>query len=413
MLVAATVVPRWRVRLPWWSPRVERLRRLERRVDDERTDDLTLRVGLHVGQLLQPAPGGIGTVTQTLWTHLPEVVELVPFAAGSRRAHHALTRAGRPDVPPHRVAPRFRHGHYDLWQTVRRPALGLDLDVCHAPSIAVPPARAPLVVTINDLAFRHHPQLFTRHGVRFHERGLRLAAREAAIVIAPSQQTLDDLIRAGFEPGRLRHVPLGVSVPSAPPIGETVARLTRLRVREPYVLIVGTIEPRKGHGTVARALAAIRAHHPDVRLVVAGPPGWAAAPILADLDQPWVDLLGRVDRADLEVLYRRATLVASLSRCEGFGLPVLEALARGRPVLASDIAAHREVAGAAAVLVAPEDVRDVADALDHLLADGSLRSRLSADGRHRAAGFSVTEMITGHLHAYGDARNAGPRVTSL
>lgn len=369
-----------------------------------------MRVGLHVGQLLQPVPGGIGTLTQTLWIHLPDVVELVPFAAGSRRSHDALTRAGRPDVPPHQVAPPFRRGHYDLWQRMRRPTVGLDLDVCHAPSIAVPPTRAPLVVTINDLAFRHHPELFTRHGVRFHERGLRLAAREAAIVLAPSQPTLDDLVHAGFEPDRLRHVPPGISVPSAPPIGEAVTRLAALEVREPYVLIVGTIEPRKGHRTVARALAAIHERHPDVRLVVAGPAGWGAAPILADLDHPWVDVLGAVDRADLEVLYRRATLVASLSRYEGFGLPVLEALARGRPVLASNIAAHREVAGTAAVLVDHKDAHDVADALDHLLADRSLRSRLSADGRQRAAGFAVAEMITGHLHAYGDARNAGPRV---
>jgi glycosyltransferase involved in cell wall biosynthesis len=372
-----------------------------------------LRVGLHVGQLLQPAPGGIGTVTQTLWTHLPGRVDLVPFAAGSRRSHHVLARAGRPDVPPRRVAPPFRVGHDDLWQRFRRPTVGLDLDVCHAPSMAVPPVRAPLVVTINDLAFRHHPEMFTAHGVRFHERGLDLAASEAAIVLAPSRHTLDDLLHAGFGPERLRHVPLGISVPPTIDTGETVTRLARLEVREPYVLVVGTIEPRKGHATIVRALAAIRARHPDVRLVVAGPAGWGATPILAELDRPWVDVLGSVDRADLEVLYRRATLVASLSRCEGFGLPVLEALARGRPVLASDIPPHREVAGDAAVLADPEHPHDIADTLDELLADESLRARLSTVGRRRAAGFSVAEMITGHLHAYADARNAGPRVASL
>lgn len=372
-----------------------------------------MRVGLHVGQLLQPVPGGIGTITQTLWTRLPDEVELVPFAAGSPRSLQVLAGAGHPDVPPRRVAPRFRAGHYEMWQRLRRPRIDLELDVCHAPSLAAPPTRAPLVVTINDLAFRHHPSLFTRHGVRFHERGLRVAAAEATIVLAPSRQTLDDLLHAGFASDRLRLVTLGIAVPATPPISEIATRLARLGVREPYVLVVGTIEPRKGHRAVVRALAALHAQHPDVRLVVAGPAGWGAGPILADLDRPWVDVLGSVDRADLEVLYRRATVVVSLSCHEGFGLPVLEALARGRAVLASDIAAHREVAGDAAVLVDQKDHHDAAQALEQLLSDASLRSRLSTAGLQRSARFGVEEMITEHIHAYADARNAGRHDASL
>jgi glycosyltransferase involved in cell wall biosynthesis len=291
--------------------------------------------------------------------------------------------------------------------------VGLDLDVCHAPSVAVPPVHAPLVLTINDLAFRHHPEMFTAHGTRFHERGLRVAAAEATIVLAPSRQTLDDLLHAGFQPERLRHVTLGTSAPATPPPSEIVTRLDRLQVREPYVLVVGTIEPRKGHRAVVHALTTIRARHLDVRLVVAGPTGWGAAPILADLDRPWVDVLGPVEPSDLEVLYRRATVVASLSCHEGFGLPVLEALARGRPVLASDIPPHREVAGDAAVLVDHNDPDDAPAALEHMLSDGALQSRLSAAGLRRSARFDVEQMVTGHIDAYRDARDAGRREATL
>lgn len=372
-----------------------------------------MRVGLHVGQLLQPVPGGIGTVTQTLWTRLPDVVDVVPFAAGGRRGRAGLADLGLPDAQLRTVAPPFRIGHDEIWQRLRRLRVRLDVDVCHAPSIALPPVRAPLVVTINDLAFRHHPEWFTRHGTRFHERGLQLAAREGAIVLAPSLQTLDDLAHAGFDSDRLRHVPLGTSIPPAPDPSECTKRLGHLQVDGPFVLAVGTVEPRKGHGALADAVAMLRSRRPDVRLVVAGPIGWHATPILADLDRPWIHVLGPVASADLEVLYRRATVVASLSRCEGFGLPVLEALARGRPVVVSDIPAHREVAGTAAVFVDHQNTQEVAEALEHVLDDPSLCRRLSVEGSRRATSFGVDEMVTGHVHAYGDACAAGPRVTSL
>ena len=358
-----------------------------------------MRVGLHVGQLLQPVPGGIGTLTATLWSGLPGHVELVPFAAGSRRAHRQLadgTGRATPLVP---VAPGWRRGHYELWHRARRPRVDLDLDVCHAPSLAVPPGSAPLVVTVNDLAFRRYPEFFTRHGVRFHERGLELARAEAAMVIAPSTHTATELAAAGFDIERIRRIPIGVSEPPAMEPSDVARRLLQLGIQGQYVLAVGTIEPRKGHRVLAKAYTILRRSHPHVSLVIAGPRGWQAQGIVAELSRPGIKLLGRVPSADLDALYRAAAVVATLPVYEGFGLPLLEALARGRAVVASDIPSHREIAGPGARLVAVADAQGVAEACAELLDCEAARGELAVAALAAARRHTVAAMIG----AYQDA----------
>ncbi len=367
-------------------------------------DHSHLRVGLHVGQLTQAVPGGIGRVTDTLCRALPDHLELVAFAATGRKRAHRLAARFDPRVELHRLRAPSPSWQYALWHRTRRPRVPLDVDVCHAPSLAIPPTRAPLVVTINDLAFRDHPETFTPHGVRFHERGLDLARREAAAVITPSSHVHDALRSAGFPHDRLHLVPLGLPAVAARPAPETRAAVASLGVAGPYVLVAGTVEPRKRHRVLAAAIQRVRETQPDVTLVVAGPPGWLPAQAVDPLDRPGVLRLGAVSDRDLDALYRHASVVTSVSVAEGFGLTVLEAMARGRPVVASDIPPHVELVGrgpeAGGLLVAPDDVDGTAATISALLADPTRAAVLGRRARARAAAFDVAATIAGHVAVY-------------
>lgn len=294
-----------------------------------------LRVGLHVGQLLQDVPGGIGRVTELLCEHLPDRADVTAYGAGTRAACAALQARLGPRIEFHRTFAPSPALQYAWWHRFRRPHPRVDSDVCHAPSLAVPPSVVPLVVTINDLAFLHHPQTSTSRGIRFHERGLELARREAAAIIVPSYFTRDELVREGFDPSRIHRVPL-----SAKRNASAVSAVPLQRLPARYLLVVGTLEPRKDHACVVAAFTRLRRRHPDLALLIAGPRGWLTAAQIAALEVPGVHLLGYVHDSVLDGLYERATVVIDASNYEGFGLTVLEALAHARPVVASDIAAH-------------------------------------------------------------------------
>ncbi|MDQ1514195.1 MAG: hypothetical protein QOE80_25, partial [Actinomycetota bacterium] len=140
-----------------------------------------------------------------------------------------------------------------------------------------------------------------------------------------------------------------------------------------------------------------REGHPDLRLVIAGPPGWGETPAL---DGPGVMAPGRIDDVTLDALYRGAAVLAMPSRSEGFGLPALEAMARGCPVVASDAGALREVVGDAGLLVPPGDPAALAAALHRVLSDESLAASLGAAGHQRAATFTWSACTAAHVAAY-------------
>ena len=165
-----------------------------------------------------------------------------------------------------------------------------------------------------------------------------------------------------------------------------------------YVLFVGTVEPRKGIDVLLAAYASLRRQgHPDLRLVVAGPPGWGETPAL---DGEGVVAPGRIDEVTLDALYRGAAVLAVPSRSEGFGLPALEAMARGCPVVVSDAGALPEVVGDAGVLVKPGDADALAGALDRILTDDALATALGAAGYRRAADFTWSACTAAHVAAY-------------
>jgi len=285
-----------------------------------------------------------------------------------------------------REVPLPRVAMYESWQRLRLPRTEWTtgpVDVVHATGVAVPPCRAPLVVTVHDLAFLRFPGHATRHGQRFFERALERTRRHAALVLCPSQATADDCERAGIDGARLRIVPWGVDGEQA-----TADEIDGVRFRydlpERFALFVGTIEPRKN---LRRLLTAWR-HLPDrvsLPLVLVGPPGWNEnlqdeLALLGDR----VRTLGFVPPGPLRALYAASTVVCYPSIFEGFGLPVLEAMAQATPVVTSARTACAEVVGDAGVLVDPRSPDDIRLGVEALLDDPTGAAELGRRGRERA-----------------------------
>jgi glycosyltransferase involved in cell wall biosynthesis len=276
-------------------------------------------------------------------------------------------------------------------------------DVLLAPNFVPPPTRAPrLVLTVHDLAFRLFPDtapLATRRWLARLEDALRRASR----VIVVSEQTRRDLLGLyPVEPDRVCVVGLGVDpevFKPAPPAAVDGAR-TRFGIGGPYVLCLAGIEPRKNLPALIRAYATLPEALRPV-LVLAGPvapwnpEGWnLLRPVLDDLPsevRSRIVLTGYVEEEDKVALLSGAEALVFPSLYEGFGLPVVEAMACGVPVLTSNVSALPETAGDAALLVDPLDVQDIAHGIEQILTDEELRERLRKAGPVRAAEFSWEE----------------------
>jgi len=273
---------------------------------------------------------------------------------------------------------------YDLWLRRQWPkverATG-PVDVAHATTLIPCPSDAPLVVTIHDLAFVHDPTQFTRRGNGIFRRSLEQTRRHADIVLCSSRATMDDCVTAGLDADRLRLVPLGVE--AAKVDAEEVARVAAVYQLPPrYLLFVGTVEPRKNLRGLVEAVARLDDPLP---LIVAGAEGWGDVAVSPDAD---VRFVGFVPEPDLGGLYAGAEVFCYPSEREGYGLPVLEAMAQGTPVVTSRGTATEETAGGAAVLVDPFDADDIARGITDAAAR---REALAADGLARAGRASWRE----------------------
>jgi glycosyltransferase involved in cell wall biosynthesis len=207
--------------------------------------------------------------------------------------------------------------------------------------------------------------------------------------LASSLATQADCGAAGIPAERIRHVPLGVTVRPADP-----AARRRFGLDRPYLLFVGTLEPRKNLTRLVEALGRLDGEYRDLLLAVAGLDGWGdAAPPASDR----VRLLGFVTDAERDALYAGAAAFAYPSLREGFGLPVAEAMAHGTPVVTSLGTSTEEVAGGAAVLVDPTDVDGITHGIEQALAD---RDRLVAAGRIRAAELTWARTAEATFAAY-------------
>jgi glycosyltransferase involved in cell wall biosynthesis len=376
-----------------------------------------VRVGLNLEQLLQPVPGGTGRYAAAIARLLPVLFPgdvVAPFVARHPRpeVESAFRRFGIEAVAADAVVlPLPRPLLYDSWHlagapapTRRAPSLAA-CDLVHAPSPAVPPRGGrPLVVSVHDAAFVLFPEAYPRRGLRFHRQGVAAAARRADLVLTGSSAAAEEIAaHTPIPAARIRVVPYGVDHVAAT-AADVAATLGRFGLSDlPYVLWVGTLEPRKNVGTLVRAFGSLARAVPH-RLVLVGPEGWLRRGLVPGDDTARVGdrlrVLGHVPESDLRALYAGADLFCLPSLHEGFGLPVLEAMAQGTPVVCADVPALAEVSGGAARLVPPLAVDEWSAALAELLDDARLRSALAQRGRARAAELSWERCVTGTRAVY-------------
>lgn len=296
-----------------------------------------------------------------------------------------------------------------LWEQSALAAASRELDLLHCLAFAAPLAAAcPTIVTVHDLSFLRFPEAFRRTNRTYLSLFTRLSVRRAARVITGSESTRRDVIAlCGAPPERVVTVPYGVSEEFRPaPPGAVDAFRRDKGLPERFILFLGTLEPRKNIGRLIEAYGVLR-RRADVavpKLVIAGGKGWFYETLftqVADLDlMDHVLFVGYVPADEVAWWYRAAEMFVYPSRFEGFGLPVLEAMACGIPTITSTASSLPEVAGEAALLVDPDDTEALVNAMTRLLVDGDLAAALCEAGPRQAARFPWTRTAAETLAVY-------------
>jgi alpha-1,3-rhamnosyl/mannosyltransferase len=280
--------------------------------------------------------------------------------------------------------------------------------VVHGPNFVVPPARAARVATVHDLTTLRFPELCRADTLRFPAIVVR-AASEGAWIHTPSHAVRDEVLaELGLDPDRVVAVPNGFDRPRGDPeLGRRLAGV------DAYVLAVGTVEPRKDLPSLVAALDLLADEHPDVVVVHAGGDGWQVDRLEAarrELREPdRFRRLGHVAHDQLGHLYAGARVFAFPSVYEGFGIPVLEAMACDVPVVTTDVPAVREVAGDAAAVVPVGDVDALAEAIGRAWTDEAWRSEAVRRGRARCERYSWDACVDGLVDLYRRARAGSGR----
>ncbi len=365
---------------------------------------MPLRVALNAAPLLSPLTG-IGNYVLQLGRALAATgeIDLASFCGyGWQRGAPTVrsdTTQALPRAKLRGLIKPFVPWKRELRQTAQRFAFArgirrYGIELYHEPNYVPIPTDVPFVTTIHDLSWLHYPETHPIDRIRWLEKGLPRAIERARAIVVDSEFVRNEVLSTfSIAPARVHAVHLGASEEFRPRTSvETGNVLRPLGLNHgSYLLAVGTIEPRKNLAHVLESYAllpaALREQFP---LVIAGAKGWRSSGIVSRLrsqNDPQVRFLGHVESEALTHLYAGAALFAFASIYEGFGLPPLEAMASGVPVIVSDRASLPEIVGNAGGLLNPEDPPDTAAKMQMLLEDPARRAEMSRLGLERASQF--------------------------
>lgn len=328
-------------------------------------------------------PGGTATAAIEVARVLPNLrrdIELIGFAG----RHKSLPQGAY--QPPINIKQLYLSGAALYEASMRfgiprvEQATGR-VDLVHCTSIIPFATNAKMVATIHDLAFLKFPQFFSRRGNSVFRRSLKILLKRADVLLCSSQSTLEDCAEYGFSRDRLQHVPLGVVAPMVMTTRDQIR--VRYNLPEKYLLFVGTLEPRKNLSQLIDALEILGDSVPD--LVVVGSTGWGDVPEAQNLSSQTktrIHFAGFVQPGDLGAIYESAEALCYPSLMEGFGLPILEAMSYGTPVVTSKGSSTQEVSGDAAVLVDPLNIESIAAGITEAI---HRKTELSVLGLKRAS----------------------------
>lgn len=316
------------------------------------------------------------------------------------------TMSELPDLPgqnfqwrPTRVTPQW---WARLWHRARLPVpvevFTGSVDIYHATDFTLPPTlpKTRTLLTVHDLSFVRVPESASPKLKAYLDVVVPRSVRRADHVLADSEATKADLIELYATPAEKVTVLLsGVDAHFRPITDDVALAAVRQKYRlphGPYIFSVGTVQPRKNYARLIAATSAIRQNGSDVSLVIAGGKGWLEDPIYRAIEEhdlaEHVHFIGFADDTDLPALYSASLVTALPSLYEGFGIPVLEAMACGSPVITSNLSSLPEVAGDAAIMVNPYDAEALAEALFQVFTDADLRTSLIQRGLSHAQNFS-------------------------
>lgn len=355
-----------------------------------------VRLGFVVDQCFARVPGGTARYTRELGAALAATAAERDSVEGWSAWHQDLEAGVIEGVGgPHRMGlPRVALAR--AWAAGSGPT-PRGVDVVHAPTLFAPPRRGrPLVVTIHDAVPWTHPETLTPHGVHWHQR-MGARAAKADVVVVPTHAVAEEL-GDHLTLRRIEVVGEGVSAAATNLPRDARERLARMGLTPgSYALMIGTAEPRKGFDVALEAWAGSAA--PSAPLVIVGPTGWGGVELTHEteargLGDDRVRLMGRLADEDLATVLASAGVLLAPSRAEGFGLPVLEAMSVGTPVVVSDAPALVEVAGGAGAVVPIGDAEALAAAARTMLEDPHTSEQARLAGRARSLEFSWESAAT-------------------